>query len=175
MSPKEWNKVQTWVNNFTQILLVSNLFAESPVGVLVHWNASKTPIVRLARVDTSLLCCIFCTWHFYPPCFARTTGQGGSVINTVAFSCNKFSVITSSFLTRWLRNFAKNNRYHSAIVRNIPISLIVNISWEISAKKDPIVQRKSRLVKTLLVFFTEISGIGFYWYNNMPEKFQKNR
>ena len=31
------------------------MFAESPVGVLVHWNASKTPIVRPARVDTSLL------------------------------------------------------------------------------------------------------------------------
>ena len=27
---------------------------------------------------------------------------------------------------------------------------------------DPIDQRKSRLVKTLLI---EISGIGFYWYN----------
>ena len=53
--------------------------------------------------------------------------------NIGAFSCDKFSVITFSFLVRWLRNFAKNYRYHSAIVRNIPISLMVNISWEISA------------------------------------------
>ena len=45
----------------------------------------------------------------------------------------KFSVITFSFLERWLQNFAKNNRYHSAIVRNIPISLMVNIFGEISA------------------------------------------
>ena len=35
--------------------LFLDLFAESPVGVLVHWNVSKTPIVRPARVDTSLL------------------------------------------------------------------------------------------------------------------------
>ena len=52
---------------------------------------------------------------------------GGSVINIGAFSCDKFSVITFSFLGRWRRNFAKNNRYHSAIVRNIPVSLMVNI------------------------------------------------
>ena len=45
----------------------------------------------------------------------------------------KFSVITFSFLERWLQNFAKNNRYHSAIVRHIPISLMVNIFGEISA------------------------------------------
>lgn len=32
-----------------------DLLAESPVGVLVHWNASKTPIFRLAPVDRSLL------------------------------------------------------------------------------------------------------------------------
>ena len=42
----------------------------------------------------------------------------------------KFSVITFSFLERWLQNFAKN---HSAIVRNILISLMVNIFGEISA------------------------------------------
>ena len=52
---------------------------------------------------------------------------------TRAFCCDKFSVITFWFLTRWLRNFAKNNRYHSAITRNITISLMVNISWEIGA------------------------------------------
>ena len=57
----------------------------------------------------------------------------GSVINTRAFYCDKFSVIIFWFLTRWLRNFAKNNRYHLTIIRNIPISLMVNISWEISA------------------------------------------
>ena len=51
-----------------------------------------------------------------------------SVINTGAFSCNEVFVITFSFLTRWLRNFVKNNRYHSAIVRNKSISLTVNIS-----------------------------------------------
>ena len=50
------------------------------------------------------------------------------VINTRAFCCDKFSVITFWFLTRWLRNFANRNRYHSAIIRNIPISLMVNIS-----------------------------------------------
>ena len=38
----------------------------------------------------------------------------------------KFWSLPFSFLTRWLRTFAKNNRYHSAIVRNIPISLMVN-------------------------------------------------
>ena len=39
------------------------------------------------------------------------------------------------------------------------------------------VQRKSRLVKKLLIFFTEISGIGFNYIDiiNMPEEFQKNR
>ena len=42
---------------------------------------------------------------------------------TGAFSCDKVFVKTFSFLTRWLRNFEKNTRYHSAIVRNIPISL----------------------------------------------------
>ena len=31
------------------------------------------------------------------------------------------------FSTPWLRNFGKNNRYHSAIIWNIPISLMVNI------------------------------------------------
>ena len=51
-----------------------------------------------------------------------------SLINTRVFCCDKFSIITFWFLTRWLRNFAKNNRYHSAIIRNIPISLMVNIS-----------------------------------------------
>ena len=81
--------------------------------------------------------------------------EGGSVINARAFSCDKFSVITFWFLKRWLRNFAKNNRYHSAIIRNIPISLMVSISWEISAYKDPTVQRKSRLAKN----FADI----FYW------------
>ena len=29
------------------------------------------------------------------------------------------TLTTFSFLKRWLRNFAKNKRYHSAIVRNI--------------------------------------------------------
>ena len=32
-----------------------DLLAESPVGVLVHRNASKSPIFRLALVDRSLL------------------------------------------------------------------------------------------------------------------------
>jgi len=36
------------------------------------------------------------------------------VINTGAFSCDEVFVITFSFLTRWLRNFAKNSRYHPA-------------------------------------------------------------
>ena len=53
--------------------------------------------------------------------------------NTRAFTCDKFSVKTFSILTRWLRTFAKNNRYHSAVIWNIPISVMVNISWEISA------------------------------------------
>ena len=35
-------------------------------------------------------------------------GADGSVINTRAFSCDKFSVISFSFLARCLRNFAKN-------------------------------------------------------------------
>ena len=51
-----------------------------------------------------------------------------SLINIGEFSCGEVFVITFSFLTRlWLRKFAKNNRYHSAIVPNIPISLMVNI------------------------------------------------
>ena len=33
-----------------------DLLAESPVGVLVHWNASKTPIFRPAPVDRSVYC-----------------------------------------------------------------------------------------------------------------------
>ena len=40
---------------YTNTACFLDLFAESPVGVLVHWNASKTSIVRPARVDTSLL------------------------------------------------------------------------------------------------------------------------
>ena len=40
---------------YTNTACFLDLFAESPVGVLVHWNASKTAIVRPARVDTSLL------------------------------------------------------------------------------------------------------------------------
>ena len=42
---------------------------------------------------------------------------------------------------------ANNNRYHSEIIRNILISLMVNIFDEIRALKDPPVQRKSHLVK----------------------------
>ena len=42
---------------------------------------------------------------------------------------------------------ANNNRYHSVIIRNILISLMVNIFDEIRALKDPTVQRKSHLVK----------------------------
>ena len=53
--------------------------------------------------------------------------RSGSII-TGAFSCDKFSVIIFSFLTRWLQNFAKNNRYHLAIIQSIPISLVVNFS-----------------------------------------------
>ena len=55
MSPKEWNKVETWWTILHKSCLFLDLFAESPVGVLLHWNASKTPIVWPARVDTSLL------------------------------------------------------------------------------------------------------------------------
>ena len=40
---------------YTNTACFLDLFAESPVGVLVHWNASKTLIVRPAWVDTSLL------------------------------------------------------------------------------------------------------------------------
>ena len=54
--------------------------------------------------------------------------KGGSVINTGAFNCDEVFVITFSLLTRWLSNLTKNNRYHSEIVRNILISLMVNIS-----------------------------------------------
>ena len=35
---------------------------------------------------------------------------GGSVINTRAFSWDKVSVITFSIVTRWLRNFAKEQQ-----------------------------------------------------------------
>ena len=38
---------------------------------------------------------------------------------------------------------------------------LVNIFCKISAYKDPTVERKSRKVKKLLIFFTEISCIGF--------------
>ena len=48
--------------------------------------------------------------------FKNDLTQGGSVINTGAFSWDKFSVLTFSFLTRWLRNIAKNNRSHSVIM-----------------------------------------------------------
>ena len=68
-------------------------------------------------------------------------------------------VITFLFSTRWLRNFAKNNRYHSAIIWNISISLMVNIFCEMSAWKDPTFRRKSRLVKK----FTDIFHRNF-WY-----------
>ena len=40
-------------------------------------------------------------------------GWGGSVINTGAFSSDTFYSIPFWFLTRWLRNFAKNNRSYS--------------------------------------------------------------
>ena len=53
--------------------------------------------------------------------------KGGSVLNTGAFSYDELFVITFSFLMRWQRNFAKNYRHYSAIIWNIPISLMVNI------------------------------------------------
>ena len=56
---------------------------------------------------------------------------------------------------------ANNNRYHSVIIRNILISLMVNIFDEIRALKDPTVQRKSHLVKNLHKSLTEITGISF--------------
>ena len=67
-----------------------------------------------------------------------------AIINTGAFSCDEVFVKTLSFLTRRLRNFAKKNRYHSAIVRNVPISLIeklanfeaVAITFKMDAKKN---------------------------------------
>ena len=37
--------------------------------------------------------------------------------------------MTFSFLTRWLRDFAKNNRYYWAITWNIPILELVNICF----------------------------------------------
>ena len=81
---------------------------------VVSWSPLLVVLGLLARVSVSPDCsCPF---------------QGGSVTNIGAFSWDKFSVITFSFLERWQRNFAKNNRYHSAIIRNIPISLMVNIS-----------------------------------------------
>ena len=78
---------------YTNTACFLDLFAESPVGVLVHWNASKTPIVRPPRVDTSLL------WlfeYFALDIFTLHVLQGpqvkegGSVINTGAFSCDNF-------------------------------------------------------------------------------------
>ena len=56
---------------------------------------------------------------------------------------------------------ATNNRYHSVIITNILISLMVNIFDEIRALKDPTVQRKSHLVKNLHKSLTEITGISF--------------
>ena len=41
---------------------------------------------------------------------------------------------------------ANNNRYHSVIIRNILISLMANIFYEIRALKDPTDQGKSHLV-----------------------------
>ena len=57
-------------------------------------------------------------------------------MNTGTLSYDELFVIKFSI---GLRNFAKNNRYHSARTSNIPI--------------------------TLLTFLTEIAGTaGFYWY-----------
>ena len=71
---------------------------------------------------------------------------------------------------------ARELHYHSAIVRNIPISLMVNIFCKISAQKDPTVQRKSRLVKkncrNFLLKFLVSTLIDII---NTPEEFQKNR
>ena len=48
---------------------------------------------------------------------------------------------------------------------------MVNITWEISASKDPTVQRKSRLAKNFAdIFYSEISGISFYWYNKCAKE-----
>ena len=72
--------------------------------------------------------------------------KGGSVINTDAFSCNGVFVKTFSFLTRQLRNFAKINGCHSAIVQNVPISLIISLNQRLKgpyySKKNGISEKK---------------------------------
>ena len=60
---------------------------------------------------------------------------------------------------------ANNNRYHSLIIRNILISLMVNTFDEIRALKDPTVQRKSHLVK---IFDWD------YWYQLCWEYFTRS-
>ena len=80
----------------------------------------------------------------------------------VLYVITKFSLMDSlpNFLTHGAPLRARELRYHSAIVRNIPISLMVNIFCKISAQKDPTVQRKSRLVTEKIA---EIFCLNF-WY-----------
>lgn len=68
----------------------------------------------------------------------------------------------------------KSNRYHSAKIWSIPILLMVNGFFffaKLALKWSP--KRKSRLVKLLLIFLTEVSGISFYWDSRYPAKFSE--
>ena len=73
--------------------------------------------------------------------------------------------------TRCLRRFAKNNRYHSAMIWNIPFSLMVNIFTKV-ALNGPYFSKKmaSSQKKKILISFDRNFCYSFYWFNKYARK-----
>lgn len=71
------------------------------------------------------------------------------MINTGALSYEKLVVRIFPFLTQWLRIFAKNERYHSAIIYNFLISLMINVSGKWALKRTLYFSKKIASTKNL--------------------------
>ena len=89
-----------------------------------------------------------------------------SLIQT-ALSYDQLFVITFSFLMRWLRNFAKNNRDHSAI-----IDIFRYYCWQIFYfMRNQRLSRPYCLKKISDIFLLKILVSAFIDITNIPEKF----
>ena len=71
------------------------------------------------------------------------------MINTGALSYEKLVVRIFPFLTQWLRTFAKNERYHSAIIYNFLISLMINVFGKWALKRTLYFSKKIASTKNL--------------------------
>ena len=67
-----------------------------------------------------------------------------------------------SVLTRWLRDFEINYSYHSAIMRNNPILLVVIFFMKVALNWLLRFEENHIKWKILLISLTEISDISFY-------------